>query len=71
MRENLPPPHWSPTGNRGEWRWGKEKIGERQERECWQWHDDVVTAKITTAEIARLQTKKQSFLKKWWGKLFK
>ena len=35
MNENLPPPHWSPTGNSGTWYWDEnEAIG------CWKWADD-------------------------------
>jgi len=36
MRENLPPPNWSPTGNSGYWKWRENKKGEM----CWQWFDD-------------------------------
>ena len=41
MRENLPPPHWSPTGNSGTWYW--EENGSTvaaNESGCWKWMDD-------------------------------
>ena len=36
MRENLPPPNWSPTGNSGYWKWRENEKGDM----CWQWFDD-------------------------------
>ena len=36
MIENLPPPHWSPTGNSGTWYWDEDET-----IACWKWIDDV------------------------------
>jgi len=35
MNENLPPPHWSPTGNSGIWYWDEDET-----IACWKWADD-------------------------------
>ena len=41
MRENLPPPHWSPTGNSGTWYWDdKGSTVAANESGCWKWTDD-------------------------------
>jgi hypothetical protein len=66
MSENLPPPHWSPTGNSGCWRW--DKIGEEEydgaHRPCWRWDDDLpIEAKEGRREEKNWLTKLQDFVK--------
>ena len=38
MRENLPPPYWTPTGNSGEWRWVESD--KNTNGGAWDWFDD-------------------------------
>ena len=41
MIENLPPPHWSPTGNSGTWYWDeKGSTVAANESGGWKWADD-------------------------------
>jgi len=58
MRENLPPPHWSPTGNSGTWHWDESgAIGE------WRWTDDEQLSPPP-------MNKKTKAKKNWYRKLF-
>jgi len=61
MRENLPPPNWSPTGNSGYWKWRENKKGEM----CWQWFDDE-EANRKTCLIKPKSQKKENWKDKIW-----
>jgi len=61
MKENLPPPHWSPTGNSGTWYWDEGgAIG------CWKWKDD---GQIAAPSMNK--NKKRGWLEKIKNKIWK
>jgi hypothetical protein len=60
MREDLPPPYWSPTGNSGSWYWDESKP-----TGCWRWADDEQIPSLPSAR------KKKNWLKRVKDKIFK
>jgi len=59
MNDRLPPPHWTPTGNSGEWRWIEND--KNSNGGAWGWFDDAQ---------GRLELSKYKKAKKnWWQKL--
>ena len=54
--KNLPPPHWSPTGNSGTWYWD-----ENEKFSCWMWVDDEQLSPPPTKKVME---------KDWFKKLF-
>jgi|LULM01.1.fsa_nt_gb hypothetical protein len=56
--KDLPPPHWSPSGNSGYWKWREDEKGV----ECWRWFDDEQTPASTQ--------NKKVLKKSWFKKLF-
>jgi hypothetical protein len=61
MREDMPPPYWTPTGNSGEWRWIESD--KKSSSSGWAWFDDDQS----TLELPKY---KKAIKRNWFKELF-
>ena len=60
MNENLPPPHWSPSGNSGTWYWDESKT-----IACWKWADDEQPLELLASEETNTKPSWVELIKKF------